>query len=102
MKAVLEFFDASWLQILGYTLLHSVWQAFIVAAAVILALRFIPNRLSIGAIRRCIFGFDGDRFTFDRNFGLSQCHVDCINFDGEHCHASRYNPTSADHIHAGH
>ena len=46
MKAVLEFFDASWLQILGYTLLHSVWQAFIVTAAVILALRLIPNRLS--------------------------------------------------------
>jgi bla regulator protein blaR1 len=52
MKAVLEFFDAPWLQILGYTLLHSVWQAFIVAAAVILALRFIPNRLS--AVRYCV------------------------------------------------
>ena len=46
MKPVLEFFDASWLQILGYTLLHSVWQAFVVAATVMLALRFIPNRLS--------------------------------------------------------
>ena len=46
MKALLEFFDASWLQILGYTLLHSVWQAFIVTATVMLALRFIPNRLS--------------------------------------------------------
>src|SRR5688572_8258555 len=46
MKALLEFFDTSWLQILGYTLLHSVWQAFIVTATVMLALRFIPNRLS--------------------------------------------------------
>ena len=43
---MLEFFEASWLQILGYTLLHSVWQAFIVTATVMLALRFIPNRLS--------------------------------------------------------
>ena len=46
MKALLEFFDTSWLQILGYTLLHSVWQALIVTATVMLALRFVPNRLS--------------------------------------------------------
>ena len=46
MKAVLEFFDASWLQLVGYTLLHSIWEAFIVAALIVLALRFIPNKLS--------------------------------------------------------
>src|SRR5688572_29427021 len=46
MKAVLEFFDARWLQILGYTLLHSLWEAFIVAVIVILVLRFIPNKSS--------------------------------------------------------
>jgi bla regulator protein blaR1 len=46
MKAVLEFFDVRWLQILGYTLLHSLWEAFMVVAIVILVLRFIPNKSS--------------------------------------------------------
>ena len=46
MKAVLEFFDGSWPQILGFTLLHSVWEAFLVSAIVILVLRFIPNKFS--------------------------------------------------------
>ncbi len=46
MKAVLEFFDGSWPQILGFTLLHSVWEAFLVSAIVVLVLRFIPNKFS--------------------------------------------------------
>src|SRR5688572_27335496 len=46
MKAMLKLFDTWWLQTLGYTLLHSLWQALIVAALVILILRLLPNKLS--------------------------------------------------------
>ena len=46
MKAMLKLFDTWWLQTLGYTLLHSLWQALIVAAIVILIVRLIPNKLS--------------------------------------------------------
>jgi len=46
MNAVLEFFDGSWPQILGFTLLHSVWEAFLISAIVVLILRFIPNKFS--------------------------------------------------------
>jgi bla regulator protein blaR1 len=46
MKAMLEFFDGSWPQILGFTLLHSLWESFLVFAIVILVLRFIPNKFS--------------------------------------------------------
>ncbi|HEX6225897.1 MAG TPA: M56 family metallopeptidase [Chryseolinea sp.] len=46
MKTVLEFLDARWMQILGYTLLHSLWQALAIACIVILLVRLIPNKAS--------------------------------------------------------
>ncbi len=42
----MELLKASELNMLGYTLLHSIWQAFIIAMVVILVLRFIPAKLS--------------------------------------------------------
>ncbi len=38
--------SSPWVQALGWTLLHSVWQSTLVAMVVMLALRFIPSRYS--------------------------------------------------------
>src|SRR5688572_1600433 len=46
MNAISEFFSAHWLQVLGYTLLHSLWESFIVTALIIFSLRFIPLKSS--------------------------------------------------------
>jgi bla regulator protein BlaR1 len=46
MNTVIEFFESSWLHTLGYTLLNSLWQAFIIAAVVVITLRFIPAKFS--------------------------------------------------------
>jgi beta-lactamase regulating signal transducer with metallopeptidase domain len=46
MKAILEFFNASWLELVGYTLLHSVWQGMLITISVTVLLRTIPTRLS--------------------------------------------------------
>lgn len=46
MNTVLDLFNAPWLQVLGYTLLHSIWQALIVSAIIFITLRFVPLRLS--------------------------------------------------------
>lgn len=56
MKAVLEFFDGSWPQILGFTLLHSLWESFLVTAVVIFILRFIPNKFSTARYITASFG----------------------------------------------
>ena len=46
MNAILDFFNAPWLQALGYTLLHSLWEASLVGATVIIVLRFLPEKFS--------------------------------------------------------
>ena len=46
MKAIFEFFNASWLDLIGYTLLHSVWQGMLIIILVTVLLRAIPTRLS--------------------------------------------------------
>ena len=46
MNTIIEFFNSPWLHALGYTLLHSVWQAGLILVLVIMTLRFIPSRLS--------------------------------------------------------
>src|SRR5690349_15456397 len=46
MKPILELFSSAWAQALGWTLLHTVWQAGIITLLVIIALRFIPSRLA--------------------------------------------------------
>ena len=95
MKAVLEFFDASWLQILGYTLLHSVWEAFIVSAIVILVLRFIPNKLSTVRYIIASLGLMAIVSLSIGTFVYLQCHIDRSNFYDEQYHSSRHDPTSA-------
>lgn len=46
MKAIIEFFNAYSFDILGYTLLHSVWQGLIIAIIIGLILRGLPSKLS--------------------------------------------------------
>ena len=99
MKAVLEFFDASWLQILGYTLLNSLWEAFIVTAFVVLVLRFIPNRLSMVRYVAASFGLMTIVALLDRNFCISQYHLDPSNFFDEPGDSSRHYPTPSDQLH---
>jgi len=52
MKTILEFFSSDWAQALGWTLLHTVWQAGILTVLVIITLRLIPSRLA--RVRYCI------------------------------------------------
>jgi len=46
MKTILEFFSTDRAQALGWTLLHTVWQAGILSLLVIVTLRLIPSRLA--------------------------------------------------------
>ena len=46
MNAMLNLFNEPWLQAIGYTLLHSLWQSFLVAVAVIIFLKMIPGKFS--------------------------------------------------------
>src|SRR6188768_1912570 len=46
MKTILELFSSAWAQALGWTLLHTVWQAGLITLLVIVALRFIPSSLA--------------------------------------------------------
>ncbi len=46
MKTFFELLNTPWLNVLGYTLLHSIWQASVIVMIVILVLRFIPAKLS--------------------------------------------------------
>ncbi len=46
MNAIIEFLNSSWLHALGYTLLHSLWQAGLILSLVTIALKFIPTKLS--------------------------------------------------------
>ena len=42
--------SSPWVQALGWTLLHSVWQSILVSIVVMLAMRFIPSRFSTSTI----------------------------------------------------
>lgn len=46
MNTMVEFFQSSWVHTLGYTLLHSVWQAFVIVSIIIIILRFVPSNQS--------------------------------------------------------
>lgn len=46
MKYVAELFESSWAQALGWTLLHSLWQSFVLLGIVIALFRFIPGSRS--------------------------------------------------------
>ena len=46
MKYVPEILQSSWAQALGWTLLHSLWQSFVVLGLIIVLFRFIPGRQS--------------------------------------------------------
>ncbi len=47
MKTILEFFNAYWFEIVGYTLLHSVWQGLLISIVIALVLRILPTKLSL-------------------------------------------------------
>ena len=46
MKTVLELFNTESLNVLGYTLLHSLWEALLIAIIAVVTLRFIPTKSS--------------------------------------------------------
>lgn len=46
MKYVAELFESSWAQVLGWTLLHSLWQSFVLLGIVVSLFRFIPGSRS--------------------------------------------------------
>lgn len=46
MKYVAELFESSWAQALGWTLLHSLWQSFVLVGIVVALFRFIPGSRS--------------------------------------------------------
>ena len=46
MSSIIQSLNSPWLTTLGYTLLHSLWQAAIITIIVIMVIRFIPTKLS--------------------------------------------------------
>ena len=46
MKKVFEFFSSYSLDVVGYTLLHSIWQGLLILFIIAVILRFIPSKLS--------------------------------------------------------
>lgn len=46
MNPILELLDSTWLNALGCTLLHSLWQALIIAGIIVMLLRFVPSKFS--------------------------------------------------------
>ena len=46
MKAILEFFNAYWFYIIGYALLHSIWQGLLISIIIAMILRALPTKLS--------------------------------------------------------
>lgn len=46
MNAITDLFSSPWIQALGWTLLHSLWQSLLCVMVVIMVLRCIPSRVS--------------------------------------------------------
>jgi bla regulator protein BlaR1 len=47
MRAIEQMFSSSWIEALGWTLLHSVWQGLLCLLLVLFLLRCLPSRLSV-------------------------------------------------------
>lgn len=47
MKAIVDFFSSYWFEIVGYTLIHSVWQGLLILVIIAVLLRSLPSKSSI-------------------------------------------------------
>ncbi|SHG86892.1 Signal transducer regulating beta-lactamase production, contains metallopeptidase domain [Chryseolinea serpens] len=88
MNTLLHFFDGAWAQALGFTVIHSLWQALLIGMLVVGVLRCVPSRRSglryalAGAGLLLIFLASASTFLWLLPSGGSQIKDAAISFTG--------------------